>query len=160
MMVEIAEMFRLHGPASRATFGDRRPPSHLRARQDIEPCRTEILGGQVSHGETCHAYRYRDHSWKHRHCPKCQQDQAEQGVEDANRRLLPVPHCMVTLTLPADRRALARRHQKTLYHLLFRSSSEAFQELARDPRGIGGRIGMVGGLQSVDPRSARPSPRP
>jgi Putative transposase/Transposase zinc-binding domain len=147
-MVELAEIFRLHGPGYRAKFGDRMPPSHLRAMQDIERCRTETLGGQVYHCETCHEYRYSYHSCKNRHCPKCQQDQAEQWLEDQNRLLLPVPHFMVTFTLPAELRALARRHQKTLYNILFRSSSEALQELARDPRFIGGRIGMVGVLHT------------
>jgi hypothetical protein len=55
---------------------------------------------------------------------------------------------MVTLTLPAERRALGRRHQQTLDNLRVRRSSEAFQERALDPRFIGGRIGMVGGLQT------------
>ena len=158
-MVEIADMFRTHGPAYRAQFGDRMLPSHLRAMQDIERCRTETLGGQVYHCETCQAYHDRYHSCKNRHCPKCQQDQAEQWLEYHKRLLLPVPHFMVTFTLPAELRALARRHQKTLYNILFRSSSEALQELALDPRFIGGRIGMVGVLQSLDPRSALPSAR-
>ena len=64
------------------------------------------------------------------------------------RLRLPVPHFMVTCTLPDELRELARRHQKTLDNLLFRSSSEALQELAWDPRCIGGRIGMVGVLQT------------
>jgi len=54
----------------------------------------------------------------------------------------------VTFTLPEELRALARRHHKTLYNILFRSSSEALQELALDPRFIGGRIGMVGVLHT------------
>ena len=158
-MVEIAAMFRTHGPAYRAQFGDRMLPSHLRAMQDIEQCRTETLGGQVYHCETCQEYHDSYHSCKNRHCPKCQQDQAEQWLEGQKGLLLPVPHFMVTFTLPAELRALARRHQKTLYHILFRSSAEALQELALDPRFIGGRIGMVGVLQSLDPRSALPSAR-
>ena len=141
-------MFRIHGPAYRAKFGDRMPPSHLRAMQDMERCRTETLGGQVYHCETCREYHYRYHSCQNRHCPKCQQDQAEQWLDNQKRLLLPVPHVMVTFTLPAALRALARRHQKTLYHLLFRSASEALQELALDPRFIGGRIGMVGVLHT------------
>jgi len=157
--VEIADIFRLHGPAYRATFGDRLLPSHPRARQDLERCRTEPLGGQVYHGATCRKYQYRYHSGKNRHCPTCQQEQAEHGLDNQQHLLLPVPHFMVTCTLPGELRALARRHQQTLYNLLFRSSAEAFQELAWDPRFIGGRIGMVGGLQSLDPRSALPSPR-
>jgi hypothetical protein len=147
-MVEIADIFRIHGPAYRAQFGDRMLPSHRRAMQDIERCRTEPLGGQVYHGETCQAYHYSYHSCKNRHCPKCQQDHAQQWLEHQQRLLLPVPHFMVTFTLPAELRGLARRHQKTLYHLLFRSSAEALQELALDPRFIGGRIGMVGVLHT------------
>lgn len=38
-------------------------------------------------------------------------------------------HFLVTIALPAELRGLARRHQKTLYNLLFRSSAEALQEL-------------------------------
>jgi Putative transposase/Transposase zinc-binding domain len=147
-MVEIAEIFRIHGPAYHAKFGDRMLPSHRRAMQDIAQCRTETLGGQVYHGETCQAYHDSYHSCKNRHCPKCQQDQAEQWLDDQTHLLLPVPHFMVTFTLPDELRALARRHQKPLYNILFRSSSEALQELALDPRFLGGRIGMVGVLHT------------
>lgn len=143
-MVESAELFRLHGPAYRAPFGDRRPPRHVRAMQDIERCRTEPLGGQVDHCETCQASHYSDHSCQNRHCPTCQQDQAEQWLEAQKRLLLPVPHFLVTLTLPAELRTLARRPQNTLDNLRFRSSAEALQALALDPRFIGGRLGMVG----------------
>ena len=46
-MIELAEIFRLHGPAYREKFGNRMLPSHRRAMQDIETCRTAALGGQV-----------------------------------------------------------------------------------------------------------------
>jgi hypothetical protein len=54
-MVEIADIFRLHGPQYRAPFGDRMPPSHLRAMEDIEQCRTERLGGQLYWCQHCQA---------------------------------------------------------------------------------------------------------
>lgn len=145
-MVEIAAIVRLHGPAYRAHVGDRRLPRHRRAMQAIERGRTEPLGGQVYHCETCQEDPDSYHSGQHRHGPKCQQDHAQPGLEHQQRLLLPGPHFMVTLTLPADLRGLARRHQNTLSHLRFRSSAEAVQALALDPRFIGGRIGMVGGL--------------
>ena len=143
-MVEIAAMFRIHGPAYRAPCGDRMLPSHLRAMQDIERCRTEPLGGQVSHGETCQEYHDRYHSCKNRHCPKCQQDQAQQWLAQQQRLLLPVPHFLVPCTLPAELRGLARRHQKTLDPLRLRRSAAALQALALEPRFIGGRIGKIG----------------
>jgi hypothetical protein len=124
-MVEIAEMFRSHGPEYRATFGDRRLPRHLRAMQDLERCRTEPLGGQVDHGETCRESHDSYHSCQNRHGPTCQQDHAEPWLDNHQRLLLPVPHVMVTLTRPAARSGLARRPQKTLDTLRLRSSADA-----------------------------------
>ena len=147
-MVELAEIFRLHGPAYREKFGDRMLPSHRRAMQDIEQCRTEALGGQVYFCHQCQEQRYSYHSCKNRHCPKCGNDQANQWLEKQKSLLLPVPYFMVTFTLPAELRPLARSNQKTIYHLLFRASSQALLKLARDPRFVGARLGMVGVLHT------------
>ncbi|MCP4452419.1 MAG: transposase, partial [Planctomycetes bacterium] len=62
--------------------------------------------------------------------------------------LLPVIYYMATVTLPAELRPLVRRNQKALYNLLFRASSAALQKLAKDPRFIGGTLGMLGVLQT------------
>jgi len=124
-MVEIADIFRIHGPEYRTQFGDRMPASHLRAMQDIEPCRTEALGGHLLSCEACQQHHDSYHSCKNRHCPQCQNDQAQAWLENQKTLLLPVPHFMVTFPLPDPLRVLARSHQKTLYHILFRSSSDA-----------------------------------
>jgi hypothetical protein len=55
---------------------------------------------------------------------------------------------MVTFTLPAALRRLARRNQKLMYDLLFRCAAAALQELAQDPRFVGGQIGLVGVLHT------------
>ena len=52
-MVELADIFRRHGPEYRARFGDRMPPSHLAAMQASEQCRTEALGGPVYQCTEC-----------------------------------------------------------------------------------------------------------
>jgi len=143
-LLEVADIFRLHGPDYRAQFSTRMLPSHLRAMQDIECCRTESLGGQLYYCHQCQEQRYSYHSCKNRHCPKCQNQQANQWLEEQKSLLLPVPYFMVTFTLPAELRPLARSNQKTIYHLLFRASSAALLKLAQDPRFVGGQIGMVG----------------
>jgi hypothetical protein len=61
-MVELAEIFRLHGPQYRAQFGARMLPSHLRAMQDIETCRSASLGGQLYYCAHCDEQRYSYHS--------------------------------------------------------------------------------------------------
>jgi Putative transposase/Transposase zinc-binding domain len=147
-MIELAEIFRLHGPQYRAKFGDRMPRSHLRAMAAIEHCRTEALGGQMYYCENCHDYQYSYHSCKNRHCPKCQNGSAQAWLQSQQDKLLPVPHFLVTFTLPDALRELARSHQKLFYNILFRSSAQALQELACDPRFVGGKIGMVGVLHT------------
>jgi hypothetical protein len=62
--------------------------------------------------------------------------------------LLPTHHFLVTFTLPAELRSLARSNQKTIYNLLFRAASQALLQLAPDPRFCGGLIGMVGVLHT------------
>jgi hypothetical protein len=147
-MLEVADIFRLHGPDYRAKFRTRMLPSHHRAMQDIETCRTESLGGQLYFCTQCQEQRYSYHSCKNRHCPKCQNEQANDWLAEQQNLLLPIHHFLVTFTLPAELRALARRHQKTSYNLLFRASAAALQQLAQDPRFVGGRLGMVGVLHT------------
>lgn len=147
-MIEVADIFRLHGPEYRAKFGARMPPSHRRAMQDIEQCRTEALGGQLYYCQKCDERRYSYHSCKNRHCPKCQNEQADEWLDRQRNLLLPAPHFLVTFTLPAELRAVARSNQKTIYNLLFRASAAALQQLARDPRFVGGRPGLVGVLHT------------
>lgn len=147
-MLEVADIFRLHGPDYRAKFANRMLPSHLRAMQDIETCRTESLGGQVYFCNQCQQQRYSYHSCKNRHCPKCQNEQANDWLAKQQNLLLPIHHFLVTFTLPEELRALARSQQKTIYNLLFRASSAALQQLAQDPRFVAGRLGMVGVLHT------------
>jgi putative transposase len=53
-----------------------------------------------------------------------------------------------TFTLPPALRDLARTHQRQLSTLLFHASAAALQQLAHDPRFLGGQIGMLGVLQT------------
>jgi ribosomal protein L37AE/L43A len=147
-MVEVAEIFRAHGPEYLAKYGERMPRAHKRAMRDIEACRTAELGGQVYVCEKCNERRFSYHSCKNRHCPKCGNNQAAQWLEEQKEMLLPVNHFLVTFTLPEDLRRVARSTQKTMYNILFRASSEALQKLASDERFVGGKLGMVGVLHT------------
>jgi Putative transposase/Transposase zinc-binding domain len=147
-MVEIADIFRLHGPEYRSQFRDRMLPSHLWAMDAIEHCRTEALGGQLYFCDQCQERLYSYHSCQNRHCPKCQNDQANEWLDNQKDLLLPVGYFMVTFTLPEELRSVARSHQQVIYNSLFRASSEALLELASDPRFVGGKIGAVGVLHT------------
>jgi hypothetical protein len=147
-VVELADVFRRYGPAYRQKYGTRLLPSHRQAMHAIEQCRTAALGGQVFYCQQCEEAQYSYHSCRNRHCPKCQQQAAETWLARHQQLRLPVPYFLLTFTLPAALRDLARRQQKCVYQLLFRASAAATQELARDPRFVGGQIGMIGILHT------------
>jgi Putative transposase/Transposase zinc-binding domain len=147
-LLEVADIFRLHGPGYRAQFGKQMLPSHRRVMQDIEQCRTDSLGGQLYYCAHCDKLRYSYHSCKNRHCPKCQNEQANEWLKAQQSLLLPTHHFLVTFTLPAQLRPIARSNQKTIYNLLFRASSAALLQLAQDPRFVGARLAMVGVLHT------------
>jgi hypothetical protein len=98
----------------------------------IEQCRTEALGGHLFFCKDCDETLYSYHSCQNRHCPKCQNESAEQWLVKQQALLLPVPHFMVTFTLPAELRAVARSNQQAVYNILFRASAAALQLLAAD----------------------------
>lgn len=148
MTLDLADIFRRYGPAYRQKYAAKLLPSHRKAMRAIEDCRTAALGGQVYHCPACDETRYSYHSCRNRHCPKCQQERAQDWLQRQQKLLLPVPYFLLTFTLPAELRPIASQNQKLTYNLLFRASAQATQQLAHDPRFVGGQIGMVGVLHT------------
>jgi hypothetical protein len=147
-MTTLAAVIQQYGAAYLEQYGERLLPSHRRALRDIAQCRTEALGGHVYHCEACNETHYQYHSCQNRHCPQCQHNQGQQWLEGQQNALLPVPYFMVTFTLPSSLQEVTRRHQKVVYNILFRASAAALQDLAWDPRYVGGQIGMIGVLHT------------
>jgi hypothetical protein len=149
-MVELAEIFRRYGPDYMDRFGSTMLPSHHRAMRDIIACRTEQMGGHLYCCENpdCEHLVYAYHSCGNRSCPKCGQDKTQRWIERQRSLLLPTHYFLVTFTLPGELRPVARANQNVVYDLLFKSSAAALQKLAKDPRFVGGDIGMMGGLHT------------
>jgi len=147
-MVTLADICQQYGPAYETAFGDQLLPSHRQALRAIVQCRTAVMGGHVYQCDVCERSHYTYHSCRNRHCPQCQGDKAAGWLTRQEAMLLPTPYFMLTFTLPAELRSFARSHQRLLYNLLFRASAEATQQLARNPRFLGGDIGMVGVLHT------------
>jgi hypothetical protein len=147
-VIELADLFRTYGPAYRSKFGNKLLPSHRRAMRAIERCRTPALGGHVYSCPDCGETQYVYHSCRNRHCPKCQHENAQRWLEQQYELQLPVPYFLLTFTLPSQLRPFARSHQKLVYDVLFHASAEATQQLARDPRFVGGTLGLVGVLHT------------
>lgn len=83
-----------------------------------------------------------------RHCPKCQNDDAQKWLAKQRKLLLPVPYFLVTFTIPKELRPVTRSNQKILYRILFQTSAAAMQKLALDTKYLGGQMGAVGVLHT------------
>jgi len=147
-VVELADIVRAAGPAYVATHAGELRPSQRRALTDIVQCRTAALGGSLYRCDDCGVLDYRYHSCRNRHCPKCQADRAQQWLAHVQERLLPCDHYLLTFTLPAQLRALARRHQRVVYGALLREAAASVQVVAGDRAWIGETPGILAVLHT------------
>ena len=141
--LEVADIFRAHGPGYREAHGHEMPPRHLRAMRAIELCRTAELGGHVEECDQCGAVRVSYNSCRNRHCPKCQCLDKERWLEARKKDLLPTQYFHLVFTIPESLRPLALRNQNVLYPILFRAASETLKELAADPKYLGAEVGFI-----------------
>src|SRR5437899_2241717 len=147
-MLEVAEIVRLHGEAYLRLFGSSLSSAPKRALRDISACRTPPLGGHVDQCGHCQEKVFSYHSCRNRSCPKCHQAQTERWIEKQRGRLPACSYFLVTFTLPAELRPLARTHPKKIYSLLMKAAADALQKLAADPRFLGARLGILAVLHS------------
>lgn len=147
-MPEVADIIRLHGAAFRQQAGVCLSSVQKRALRDIAACRTPFFGGHVHQCDHCQEKVFSYHSCRNRSCPKCHQDQTERWIEKQRGHLLPCSYFLVTFTLPAQLRPLARSHPRILYGLMMKAAADALQKLANDPRYLGARIGALAVLHT------------
>lgn len=145
-MLEVAEIFRLHGESFRAHHDV--APWQRKAMADIEHCRTAYFGGHLERCDRCGHEHYSYHSCRNRHCPKCHGEQTDAWLQKQQARLLPVAYYLLTFTLPAWLRPLARTHPRQIYNLLIRAAVASLQKLARDPQWVGGALPILAVLHT------------
>ena len=147
-MLELADIVRAAGPRYREVHAGQMLPSHHRTMQDIVACRTPALGGSLYRCDACRALDYRYHSCRNRHCPKCQEERAQDWLDRTRARLLPCDHYLLTFTLPAQLRAIARSNQEVVYAALLREAAASVQTLANDRQWVGGTPGILAVLHT------------
>src|SRR5216683_1893107 len=114
--LEIADIFRDHGPAWRQANAGHVSLGQLKVMSAINSCRN-------------------------RHCPKCQGSQALAWMKQRKSELLDVPYFHVVFTLPARIAAIAYQNKAVVYDLLFKASSQTMRTIAADPKRLGVKIG-------------------
>jgi predicted Zn-ribbon and HTH transcriptional regulator len=146
--LEVADIFRDHGPAWRRANAGHVSLEQLKVMSAIENCRTAALGGHVARCEDCAYTTIAYNSCRNRHCPKCQGAAAKEWLADREADLLPVPYYHVVFTLPAPIADIAYQNKAVVYDLLFKVSAETMLTIAADPKHLGARIGITSVLHT------------
>ena len=141
--LEVADIFRTHGPAWRQAQHAHLSLSQLKVMSAIEQCRTAALGGHVLRCPACDHLEIAYNSCRNRHCPKCQARAAQRWLEERQADLLPVAYYHVVFTLPAPISAIAYTNKATIYRLLFEVAAETLRTIAGDTRHLGAQIGVT-----------------
>jgi Putative transposase/Transposase zinc-binding domain len=146
--LEVADIFRAHGPAWRRTNAGHVSLGQLKVMSAIETCRTAALGGHVARCEKCQHTLIAYNSCRNRHCPKCQGAAAKAWLADRQAELLPVAYYHVVFTLPAPIADIAYQNKAQIYAILFKAAAETLLTIAADPKHLGARIGLTAVLHS------------
>jgi len=141
--LEVADIFRAHGPAWRRTNAGHVGLGQLKAMSAIERCRTAAFGGHVARCEKCAHTQIAYNSCRNRHCPKCQGAAPKAWLADRQAELLPVPYYHVVFTLPAPIADIAYQNKAEIYAILSKAAAETLITIAADPKHLGARIGLT-----------------
>jgi hypothetical protein len=146
--LELADIFRIHGPAYLEAFGDSLSAGQKKAVRDISVCRTAALGGYIKECDRCGHRKIAYRSCRNRHCSKCQAAARAAWLERRAAELLPVEYFHVVFTLPDRLASLALHNQRVVYAILFRAASETLLRIAADPKQLGAQIGFLAVLHT------------
>jgi Putative transposase/Transposase zinc-binding domain len=147
-VLEVADIFRRHGPAWRLVNAGHVSLGQLKVMSAIESCRTAALGGHVARCEDCSHTLIAYNSCRNRHCPKCQGAAATEWLAERKAELLPVPYYHVVFTLPARIADIAYQNKAVIYDLLFKVSAETLLTIAADSKHLGARVGITSVLHT------------
>lgn len=110
--------------------------SHLLA------CRTEAMGGMVLRCADCDHQQPHYFGCRDRHCPQCQGRAMRQWAERQQGNILPVRYYHVVFTLPHRLNGWVQLHPEVIHRLLFQSAWHTVRAFGRDPKRLGGEMGM------------------
>ena len=146
--LEVADIFRDHGPAWRDALVGHLSLGQLKVMSAIERCRSAALGGHLLCCEDCAQIQIAYNSCRNRHCPKCQGSAARRWLQDRQGDLLPVDYYHVVFTLPAPISDIAYHNKAVIYDLLFKATTETLLTIAADPKRLGARLGITAVLHT------------
>jgi hypothetical protein len=147
-MMRLAEIIERFEPDFLQAYQGRVLPSQLKALKAIKTCRSEYSPMMRVACSDCDHQQLIPHSCGHRNCPHCQHHESQQWIERQVQKQLPAIYFMITFTLPRELRALAWRHQKQVYALLFDCAWQTLQSFSLKDKQLKGIPGVIAVLHT------------
>jgi hypothetical protein len=123
-------------------------PGHRRALAAMKQCRNAHSPRMQVQCSECDEQHFVPHSCGHRSCPHCQHHESQQWLERQLKKQVPGDYFLLTFTLPAELRALAWTHQRTLYALMMQCCWETVRTFSLNDKQLQGTPGAVAVLHT------------
>lgn len=147
-MIRLSTLIETFKKPLLAQYRDQMLPSQLKALAALGQCRTRLSPRMQAACPECDEQVFVPHSCGHRSCPHCQAHESQQWIERQTRKLVPGEYYLLTFTLPAELRALAFAHQRTVYDLLMQVSWETLKTFSLNDKALQGIPGAVAVLHT------------
>jgi len=147
-MIRLAAVIDTFERDFRAQYRERLRPEHYRALAAMKHCRTQASPTMQLHCSECAHHQRVPHSCGHRHCPHCQHHESQQWLERQLAKEVPAEYFLLTFTVPAEFRALARAHPRLVYDALLRCGWETVRTFSHNDRQLHGTPGAIAVLHT------------
>jgi hypothetical protein len=147
-MMRLASLIETFEADFLAQYRERLSHEQRHALAALKQCRSRASLKMQAQCTQCEHQLLVPHSCGHRHCPHCQHHESQQWLERQIKKQVPAEYFLLTFTLPAEFRPLARAHPKVLYELLMRCSWQTVQTFARNDKQLRGDPGAIAVLHT------------
>ncbi len=147
-MMRLAALIETFEADFLAQYRSRLSTEQRRALVALKQCRNHASLKMQVQCTKCEHQLLVPHSCGHRHCPHCQHHESQQWLERQLKKQVPAEYFLLTFTLPAEFRALARSHQTVLYELLLRCSWQTVYTFTRNDKQLRGTPGAIAVLHT------------
>jgi len=102
---------------------------------------------QVEYGD-CEQQIYVPYPCGHRSCPQCQAHESQRWIERQVQKQVPGSYFMLTFTIPAELRPLARANQQFIYNLITQCAWDTVRTFSQNDKTLQGTPGATAVLHN------------
>ncbi len=147
-MIRLAQLIDTFRADFLNEYGPRLSADHHRALAALGQCRSRASPMMQVRCNACEHQQFVPHSCGHRLCPHCQHHESEQWLARQTKALVPAGYFLLTFTLPAEFRPLARAHPRAVFDALIDCSWQTIRSFSLNDRQLQGTPGAIAVLHT------------